>query len=64
MTPNSVPSGRMSEGYFARPEALARPSSRVMRVLINRGFSGHLIAMCQAPFMALAAASAACMTPT
>ena len=44
------------------PEALARPSSRGILVPIKRGFSGQL-AMVQAPFMALAAASAACRTP-
>src|SRR4029077_12709379 len=41
MTPKSVPSGRTSEGYLARPDALARPSSRGIRVLIKTGFSGQ-----------------------
>ena len=62
ITPKSIPSGRMSEGYLARPEALARPSIRVMLVPIRRVDSGQL-AMGQAPFIDLAAARAASNTP-
>src|SRR3954451_5452319 len=63
MTPWSRPSGFSSDGYLARPEALAMPSRRGIRVPIRRGLVGQL-AMGQAPFMALAAAIAALITPT
>ena len=61
-TPNNIPSGRTSEGYFALPDALSRPSSRGTRLPITLGAAGHS-AMAQAPFVALAAACAAARTP-
>src|SRR3954453_10715078 len=52
----------MSEGYLVRPDAFPSPSTRGIRVPINLGFWGHA-AIGQAPFIALAAASAAWNTP-
>ena len=61
--PKRMPSGSMSDGYLALPEALARPSSRFTSVLIRRGCSGQF-AMAQAPpFIDLAASRAAWKTP-
>src|SRR5208337_3070674 len=50
ITANKVPSGRVSLGYLARPDALARPSSLVILVPIKRGFSGQVRAMALGSF--------------